>query len=360
MSLHLPLAHTDVAYGDPVTGSITGLLPLGEIGYRGHDDIKLRGALFEVWNGICHRCERPQLFVDTQIDHIIPRTIDPTHLSALIAHHGLAAGFHVDRPRNLALICPGCNRTKSNRVPRARSYTDLLETAWKHEFEVIRQVRQQATANAVARHLTRAATANLHDPAVVKSFLRHGPAITRTLALLDESKADFDARRDFDFHIGNGFFMPVSLSLDACGRGAQSTIETVGGCTVAEALDYGLGQLINQVHDEVESHIERYRGETGDIGPVGIDHVAATVRFRDLRRRDARLTVRFTGVLRGSYTASVVDTDQWGDGLTDTSVTAWVDLDFTIAASWKLTGAPGRPHRIRTKITADEIETTQS
>lgn len=33
-----------------------------------------RLVLFTVWKARCHACEKPLLFVDTQIDHIIPRT----------------------------------------------------------------------------------------------------------------------------------------------------------------------------------------------------------------------------------------------------------------------------------------------
>lgn len=344
-----------------MTGPVIGTLPRGEIGYRNGDNSKLHTALFEAWNSRCHDCEQTKYFVDTQIDHIIPRSLADAEVRDLMQQHGLPDGFHVDRPRNLALICTGCNRKKSNRTyPRARSYTDLLDEARTKEWQVIRRVRRQATANVVAKHLTGAATASLHDAKIQKAYREHAPAIVRQLALLDERAADFDAVRDFDFHLGHGYFMPVSMRLDASGRAAQHTIETIGGCSVPDALEDGLRQITTQIDAEVADRIERYRGETGDIGPVSTDTVSASLKVRDVRRRGDRLTARFTGSLRGSFTASVVDDNAWGDGLTEKSVTTWVEVDFAIRATWKLTGALGRPHRVRARLTANDIDTTRA
>jgi hypothetical protein len=132
--------------------------------------------------------------------------------------------------------------------------------------------------------------------------------------------ADFLTPRDFAHQIGT-FGMPVELGLDTRGRAAESTIATLFGCTLPDVLDDGFGQIADMVDTAVAAEIERYRGETGDIGPISTDLLSARLDFAGLARRGGRLTARFTGSLHGEYNASVVDTNQWGDGLAEHSAT---------------------------------------
>jgi len=330
----------------------------GEVGYHDGDNAVLRLMLFEIWKSRCYWCKKPKTFQDTQIDHIVPRTTGAARLQQLIDMHGLPADFHVDRPANLAPICGPCNNEKSNgNYLKTPLVTTKLQRAQRHEAEVVRRVRAHATANTVARDLTRAVTANLRAAEVRRSFLRHAPAIVQTLALIDESMTDFAVGRDFYVDLGGHFFMPVSLTLDTRGRTAQSVIEDLCGCTLPDALEDGLLSLMMKVSTEVENQIEGYSGDSGSVGPATIDYVRADLDFRDLRRRGARLIARFTGIVIGSYTASVVQDNQWGDELLELSATASVDLPFAISVSWTMTGPPGRPDRVRTKTTSDGIET---
>jgi hypothetical protein len=315
--------------------------------------------LFEVWKSQCYWCKRPKTFQDIQIDHIVPRATGAARLQQLIEMHGLPADFHVDRPANLAPICGPCNIEKSSgNYLIAPLVTAKLRRAQRHEAEVVRRVRAHATANTVARDLTRAVTANLRAAEVRRSFLRHAPAVVQTLALIDESKTEFVVGRDFEVDLGGYFFMPVSLTLDTRGRTAQSVIEDLCGCTLPDALDDSLLDLMMKVSTEVQNRVEGYSGDSGSVGPATIDSVRATLDFWDLRRRGPRLIARFTGNVIGSYTASVVQDNQWGDGMLELHATAYVDLPFAISASWKMTGPPGQPDRVRSTITSDGIEIT--
>jgi hypothetical protein len=333
---------------------MTSYLPAGEVGYRGHDDVVLRLALFELWKSQCHMCEQPKLFADTEIDHIIPRTILATRLPDLILQHGLAADFHVDRPANLALICRSCNRNKSDRVLLgARSMTNLLETARRHAAEVDRRVREHATVNALTRGLIGAATADTRDPQTRRSYLRHAPAIVQTLALIDEDAVDFRVTRDFEVDIGGYHFMPVTLTLDARGRTAQSIIEDIGGCPLLDALRDSLTHLSAQARDSGEASIYRHCRDGDSLGSIGLDYVWVALGFVDLRRNGSRLTVRFAGEIHGSYSACLARTNQSADGLDTLSLSEPVDLAVSIAASWDLTGSPGRPNDVQAQVTAD-------
>ncbi|MEU1232560.1 HNH endonuclease [Micromonospora aurantiaca] len=326
---------------------MTRRLPRGEVGY-GRDGPKLHTALFEVWDGRCHSCWQSKLFIDTQVDHIIPRGISDADLREAIRRHGLPADFHVDRPRNLALICGDCNRKKSNRVfPQARSYTELLDTALKHEREVIRLVRQQATANAVAKSLTRAATANLHDDRTRDAFLQHAPAVVRSLALLDEDKVDFLADRSFVLDEQ----WPVSLSLDACGRTVQTIVEKICGSTLTDVASDGLTDLVSRIKDDVEAAFHQKGSEDASWTPVDINYLALTVAITNFGRHGDHLKVDFKGTCDVEFIAAAAQSNKWGDDLVQLDAWGSVDCEFALYVTWNLTVGDNPYGRVTHTIT---------
>ncbi|MGA4684848.1 HNH endonuclease [Micromonospora sp. AB353] len=320
--------------------------------YGGADDRLLRLALLEEWGWRCYWRGELLTFSTAQIDHIIPRSVTSARLAELIVLHHLPADFDLHAPANLGPICASCNNEK-----RDGDYLEApvvhakLVDAQQRAPKVVRRVQDHKTTVTIGSGLIDAATADLTGPQARQEFLEHAPAIVQTLALLDENRVDYWTPRYFDHHLGGGAFMPVALALDTSGRTAQAIIETLFGCSLPDALADGLRQLTSDVETAVEETIEKYRGETGDIGPVTTDLVHTSLDFSDLRRRNGRLTARFNGVLNGEYNASVVDTDQWGDELVDRSAIVNAEIAFAMRISWSLTEGLGSPRSTRVRIT---------
>lgn len=116
--------------------------------YRhGGDNRVLCQALFEQWRAQCYMCEHPARFVDTEIDHILPRTVSPDQLAQLIEKHDLPADFDVDSPANLAPVCSACNRRKSDRRLTGTAVTVVLQQAREKQDRVASQVTSFLTGN---------------------------------------------------------------------------------------------------------------------------------------------------------------------------------------------------------------------
>ena len=329
------MSHLTAAAGNPAL--MTGPLPKGEIGYRGHDDVVLRGALYEVWNSICVSCGLPQKFTDTHIDHLIPRTVTGAGLLDLVRFHTLPTDFHIHRPANLALICQTCNTKKGNRLLKTLSMTLTLGTARSHATEVVRLVQEHVTARKVARWLTEAARADLSDPNTRREFEQHAPAITQTLALLDEDKADFLAERSFEL---DGYDVTVPLSLNARGRTAQAIIESVCGDTLTASLGDGLTRLLAELKEAVGARFHRKGSEDADWMPVETDRLDITLEFADFARRGDDLHVDFTGLVYAQFTATAAQSDDLGDGLVLLDAWAYQDGSFRLSLRWDLTESP--------------------
>lgn len=311
---------------------MTGPLRPGEVGYRGKDDVVLRGALYEVWKSRCAFCTRPKAFYEVEIDHVIAKTTTIAGLRELIDFHTLPADFHLHRPANLAPICGRCNKDKSNRNLKARSITYLLDDAGNHVPEVIRLVREHVTARKVAKGLTTAVRADLRDPKTRTEFLHHAPAVVQTLAVLDADKVD-GYLVDRSFEIDD---VIVPLSLNSRGRTAEAIIASLCGGNLSEAAAAGVAQVLSEVTDKVTYQFHRKGSEDADWRPNETEHLTISLDFVDFSRRGNVLQVAFTGSLAAEFVSSAVQSNDWGDGLVDLAAWGVEDCTFTLALRWDL------------------------
>ncbi|MFJ6950842.1 HNH endonuclease [Micromonospora aurantiaca (nom. illeg.)] len=304
----------------------------GEIGYRGTDDVVLRGALYEVWKSRCAFCTRPQAFYETQIDHVIAKTTTTAELQELIDFHGLTVDFHLHRPGNLVLICTTCNTKKGKRNLQARSISLLLDEARSYTSEVDRLTREHVTARKVAKGLITAVRANLKDPKTCTEFLDNAPAIVQTLAVLDERKAaDYLVDRSFDL---DG--VDVSLSLNALGRTAEAIIASLCSGSLSEATADGVAQVLAKLTETVTSQFHRRGSDDADWRPTESEQMAISLDFSNYARRGDYLEVNLEGVLSAEFVASAAQSNDWGDGLVDLAAWGIVDCTFALALRWDL------------------------
>jgi 5-methylcytosine-specific restriction endonuclease McrA len=309
-----------------------GPLRADEVGYRGSGDMVLRGALFDVWNGQCCACWQPRMFAETEIEHLIPRTVDDEKLQDLIGYHGLGPGFHVDRPGNLALICGPCNNRKRDRILRTTGMTTLLDMARGRSREVIRRVRGSASANQVARGLMTAARADLSDRRARDEFLQHAPAVVQTLALLDEQRVDFLVPHQIGLNIGR--FVTVSFTLDAQGRLLLGWIEQICGRTLTGLVRDGISDVVGHATARIEQAVRgACGGDTGSVESTRTDELAAAIHLDGLHRDGSRMTCRVSGQLDGSYNSLVHDAELWNG----VSEIVYAELDVQLAAQFRLT-----------------------
>ncbi|NMO53442.1 HNH endonuclease [Actinoplanes sp. TBRC 11911] len=349
----------------PVSGRPPAAGPLlaDQVGYRGSDDVLLRGALYEVWGAICVGCGRAKVFTETQIEHLIPRTVDPSVLDELIIYHGLDTDFHVDQPANLTVICGPCNNKKRDRILRTPGMTTLLHIARDHSPHVIRLVREHATARQVARGLTTAVRADMRDAKTRAEFMQHAPAVVQTLALLDEKKADFVVHRDIRLSLC-GDIVSASLTLDAYGRAVSTWVEEFCGRPWREVLEDGVRELITYVADRADWAARNEFDETGNLASISTDALFTPMRISGCHRDGTRMTVEISGQMHGYYTAVVNDIDPWGPDpeIIDIGVDVHVIAQYTMTMSWDLTAAPVM--RVKTDVwipgTAVDVETSRA
>jgi hypothetical protein len=316
-------------------------LARGEIGYRGSDDVELRFALYQVWKSRCHICDEPQLFEDTQIDHIIHDTVSAARLQELIPLHGLPNNFHLHRPPNLALACGPCNGRKSDRAGLLHTGKTgiVLDQARQHAPEVERLIRSRKTAGVVSRGLIQAITAGVRDPSIRRSLLTHGPLLVQALALLDEGKATgFTTTRHL--HLSDGQY--VRVLLDACGRTALGIIEGICASSLDAALEAGIPHLKIAIDRRVADHFGLSRGEPGDRR-VTTDPVEVAIGHLEVSRRGTIIEVECLGRVSAETCVTIAQTSTKSEP-TETVRFAAVEGTFELMVGWDLsvhTTAPG-------------------
>ncbi|MEU7779129.1 HNH endonuclease [Micromonospora parva] len=321
---------------------MTGQLSLGAISYRNGDNTVLRWALFQVWKQRCYCCREPQIFGNTEIDHIIPRTTEPDELLKLIRDHGLDDDFHLDRPANLALICATCNREKSNRnLLRALVTVNHLVTAKNHAAEVERHYRAYHLAGDVAKGLILASKANPYDRQIHQDFLEYAPAIVRTLGLIDEEKAsDFANLRHLQV---NG--QHVVMGVDPRGRFALRVITDICGDTVEATIESVQAELIGLLDREADEYLRSAWG----IGSLTMAKTNALhMHVLDVHRDGPTIAVRFLGGLVHEFDVSPTEPPYLAcsHGIFDPPESEYPEkiragICFEMTARWDLSTATG-------------------
>ena len=313
--------------------------------YGGVNDRLLRLALLEAWGWQCYWRGEPLSVATAQIDHIIPRTVQPARLAELIALHDLPADFDVDMPANLGPICGPCNNDK-----RAHDYLAVpavhtkLAKARRLSPTVVRRVRAQKTAVTVGRSLIQAVTADLSEPAARDEFLAFAPAVVQTLALLDEDQVDYVARRTLDLYLGHDR-LPVSLTLDARGRTWYAWVEQICGRPWPLLLQAGIDGVIKHAGAAFEQAFRDQCGDTADM--VSHETIGRTVELEitTVRRDTSLMICQLSGQLELETSGTARDAQPPDLEIFDMEVGAYILTQFQLTISWDLTTSPAQhPH----------------
>lgn len=160
-----------------------------------------RRAIWQAGGCACAYCGDPIRFRDTEIDHIVPRSLDAQSLAEQKVQQGLPADFDINGYENLAPTCAACNRRKSTHVVQAGRLAIELAIASRLKSRVIALVAQftrQSEIDKVRLMLAEALSTGRLTPADLRAIVGGDP-IRREL--LDEhpslfSSIDLDAIDD--------------------------------------------------------------------------------------------------------------------------------------------------------------------
>ncbi|MFD0782988.1 HNH endonuclease [Micromonospora azadirachtae] len=277
-----------------------------------------------------------------QIDHIIPESISTARLQELKDIGTVDPDFDLHRPRNLAPACRPCNRDKSNGDfldhPKVLG---RLRRALKFEPDIDRLVRSFFTANKIAKSMLTIRSADPTDRAAAAAFVQHGPAIVQVIAQINPAMADYRTTA-----VVRGAYGETHLLLNSRGRTAVTIIEELCLTPMSEAVEHLVDTLISKIDDQVRYSLAQ--DDSDDVGPASIEFLDLEITSFDFEGTGA-VSVVAQGTFDVTFSAMVVQNNQWGDGLVDrqgdgdASGRLWVEL------SWN-PGAVGTPSDVHAEI----------
>jgi hypothetical protein len=307
--------------------------------YGGGDDHVLRNVLWKLWKFRCYWCMNPKDFGDTHIDHIIPKSIEPSRLKEILEAFALPRDYDLDDPRNLAPICATCNG------PSGKGSQDLVEVPAVHNKlkranalgpRVIKQVLSFRSNGVLAESLLRVSEADLSNEDNRKLFEEQAPAIVQRLALLGEEKADFETYRTEVVELKDGTTVDVRVSLNSGGRTAAAILENVCGCPLNQFLAEPVVDVLSQIRRNVQSEFEAIEGPAGptNSGPPVEDFMQIDLDSIDFSGVAGFIEFTLGGDFEARLSASLVQDSSDGSEREELQGDAYVTGTFTLAAMW--------------------------
>jgi 5-methylcytosine-specific restriction endonuclease McrA len=111
-------------------------------------------ALFQAWDGLCVWCRLPLPFLQTEVEHLVPKGLSQDKLAATLELYGLEPTYDVWATENLAPSCGPCNRRKGRRPPPdAPLIRILLRTAAEQAPTVRKRAKALHTDRALEIHI---------------------------------------------------------------------------------------------------------------------------------------------------------------------------------------------------------------
>lgn len=309
------------------------------VSYGGSENHVLRHVLWKLWRYRCYWCMNVKDFTDTQIDHIIPKSVSKLRLKKYLKAFALQDGYDLDDPRNLAPICAPCNG------PGGKGSQDLTEVPAVHNKlnraqnlrpQVIKQVLSFRSNRRLAESLLRVTEADLRELEARKLFEEQAPVIVQRLALLGEDKVDFETYLTEVVEIDNRPTLDVGVSLNSRGRIAATLLEKVCGCPLDNLLGSPVSDLLRQVRRDVQSAFEAIEGPAGptNSGPPVEDFLRVEFDSIDFDSAAGELEFTLGGSFEAMLSASLVQ-DSWdGSELEDLQGDAYVTGTFSFVATW--------------------------
>ncbi|UPW06991.1 hypothetical protein M1C57_24200 (plasmid) [Rhodococcus pyridinivorans] len=279
-----------------------------EIRYTGTSKDKiLRLALLEAWGYTCYWCDEPLDYNDTEIDHVVPRSLKPDELDEMLddlfrGKPRERAMFQIDAPSNLAPICAGsrCNREKGKRMFSSGRFEVKFMKAREKAPAVEKSVRSFRSRTPLSGALVAVLTADLDDEKTSELFKQHAASLDARVRRLDYVM-QYELIDPFDEQ-----FDELTLRLDEQGRRTVTTIEELSGFGIDQALQPRISRLKGTIRSELARAIEQSVENRGYMRPEA-GSVGGSIRMRANRLRYYRAAEQFqlTGVFRAEGSAVV-------------------------------------------------------
>ncbi len=301
--------------------------------------------LWRIWNYRCYWCGEPKDFTDTQIDHIIPRSIQLEELQRLAEDLALDWPYDVDAVGNLAPICGRCNGASGKsgknhlRVPLVR---DKLDQAITRRKRVVKQYRGFGSNSKLAENLLAVAQADLTTEEARRVFREIAPAIVQKLALLDDGEIRYTTFNSLGLMSSDGASYVLDVSLGESARRALVVLEDVCGGNLESIVPEPVAELFRQIASEVHGQIEATYDPFGPLvaGPPETTFERSQVNSVELSTTGGEFEFTFGGEFEVSLSASVVR-DSLDEGLDELQGDAYVTGKFSFTATWRVADSPG-------------------
>lgn len=331
------------------------------------DNAPLHTALFLLAKGRCYWCRRTFEYSVTEIDHIIPHTLDADRVSTIRTRLTLPADFDLHAPSNLALICrPDNNAKRDSDFTESGILLTYLRDARNRADAVIEIVQGQRTNRAVARAVQDLLVADLAAPATRKLVETHAQALIGKLGSLGYDVLGTAVVSTVQVDIGeDADAQTATLAIAARVVTAVTLLEEICGQPVQDVLQPGIQDLLAQADDLISENLADIDGPgapftVGDIERVDLQ---LTVEALDAHRDATGIAFTVRGSMIGYYAADLepelsaaavsreyedlADDDVHADSETASRFVIEVHADLAAPAA---PGAPGAPETVKAEL----------
>lgn len=291
------------------------------LSYRTNDKALLRFVLYTLWNRQCYWCGSPKEFLDTETDHIIPKSLSEEERKRVLSTLGKQESFDLDDLENLAPICGSCNGPggKGSTARVAPIVLTKLDRAKKLKPRAIAKVKAFNNQADLTKNLLAILTADVGD-ATVRQLLRdYVPGVVQQLAAVEPVELIYRSTERFEFvNPGSGEVLSIDVMLDSQSLRTLVLFEDLFHGDLQPTLEGPVVEASRQLHrlavssfedlDHVdgpinataESDLERYT-----LTSIKADHASESSYFY------------FEGEYEAYYVGSLTRSDPSGDGLFD-------------------------------------------
>ena len=313
-----------------------------QVRYTNGSNSILHSVLYDLWKMTCYVCGSVKQFPDTQIDHILPKSLSlsPAELQELMSFHNLPNDFQLNDPENLALICLLCNgasrKGNDSSLLRRPVMTIALNKAARLSSKVRKDVIDFDNSRAINKAALTVAHANINEPYTQKALNQYARSIVQTIALFDPTKVDHSTAYPILLSDSQGL---ARVTLDTSGRTAKLFLEQLTGAAFDDVVDEAIAELVKEARPRLSLDISNIRGISPDasMGPVEWEWYYCDIDSLTFERVEDGFTFKFAGTFECTANASIAQSHSSGDGLRSFDGNISVQADpFYVEGVWYL------------------------
>ena len=154
---------------------------------------KFKDCLWRAHGRRCIYCENPILFVETEVDHVIPKYLlnDPKKFENIKKEYGLEKSFKIDGFENLAPSCSSCNSGKGTRTFTIGQIAIFLAKI-KTRQELLTQCLEKKEKLSTLDHILVTIGKHIEEKVFSRTELFDALKKTGHIDFLDNSQPDFN------------------------------------------------------------------------------------------------------------------------------------------------------------------------